>query len=190
MTDTDLLSQLKNRDENTCRSFIDQYKERVFRLCLSFVNNREDAEELTQDVFLEALNRIDTFRQDSQIQTWLYRIAINKSLNLIRSRKKHTLLEILGMSPAVEKEIHDRGLLLSQENAETGRITEENNRILFHAISSLKEDQRIAFTLNKVDGFSYAEVAEIMKISIAKTESLIHRAKNNLREKLVKVLDG
>ena len=78
---------------------------------------------------------------------------------------------------------------MSEAGPESRKITEENNAILYGCIALLKDDQRIAFTLNKVDGFSYAEVAEIMKISLAKTESLIFRAKKQLQEQLVKLLN-
>jgi len=188
MEETELIEQIKNREEKAFTIFIDLHKDMVFRICLSFAHNKEDAEELTQDVFVDAISNINSFKKEAKIQTWLYRIAINKSLNLKRSRRKNSLLEILGMTPTIEKEIHDKDLMLTHSNAEANRITEENNKTLYACIACLREEQRIAFTLNKVDGFSYAEVAEIMKISVAKTETLIHRAKKKLQDDLIKLL--
>jgi RNA polymerase sigma factor (sigma-70 family) len=188
MEETDLIEQIKNREEKAFTIFIDLYKDMVFRICLSFAQNKEDAEELTQDVFIDAISNIKSFKKEAKLQTWLYRIAINKSLNQRRSRKKSSLLEILGMSPAIEKEISNKELMLTHNNAEDNHITEEKNKILYACIDRLKEEQRIAFTLNKVDGFSYAEVAEIMKISLPKTETLIHRAKKKLQEDLIRLL--
>jgi RNA polymerase sigma factor (sigma-70 family) len=188
MEEAKLIEQIKNREEKAFTIFIDLYKDMVFRICLSFAHNKEDAEELTQDVFVDAFTNIGSFKKEAKIQTWLYRIAINKSLNLKRSRTKNSLLEILGMTPSIEKEIHYKDFMLTQSNAEANHITEENNKILYACIARLKEEQRIAFTLNKVDGFSYAEVAEIMKISLPKTETLIHRAKKKLQEDLIRLL--
>ncbi len=98
-------------------------------------------------------------------------------------------MERLGLSSSVEKEMEKHNPSASEEGEETKKITEENNSILYCCIDSLKEEQRIAFTLNKMDGFSYAEVADIMKISLSKTETLIYRAKQKLQEKLVKQLN-
>lgn len=189
MEEHQLIEQIKQQDENACRRFIDLHKDMVFRICLGFVNNREDAEELTQDVFIEAISNISAFKKEAKIQTWLYRIAINRSLNFKRKQKQFSFLERLGLSSTVEKEMEKYRLSASEEGEETKKINEENNRILYTCIEGLKEEQRIAFTLNKVDGFSYAEVADIMKISLSKTETLIYRAKQKLQERLVKLLN-
>jgi len=188
MEEEELIGKILNHEDKAFRIFIDLHKDMVFRLCLSFVNSKEDAEELTQDVFIEAFTNIRSFKKEAKIRTWLYRIAINKSLNFKRSRSKKSLLEILNLTPGIEKEIHDKSLSISENSAESNRITEENNKILYSCISRLKEDQRIAFTLNKIDEFSYAEVAEIMKISVSSVESLIHRSKKKLQEELLKLL--
>lgn len=189
MKDTELIEQIIHREEKACRTFISSHKDMVYRICLGFVNNKEDAEELTQDVFISAINNISSFKKEANIQTWLYRIAINQSLNFKRRQKRTSWMERLGLTTAVEKEVHDQDNITLDNSPETIRITEENNKILYSCIEQLKEDQRIAFTLNKVDGFSYAEVADIMKISVASVESLIHRAKKKLQERLVKLLN-
>jgi RNA polymerase sigma-70 factor, ECF subfamily len=188
MTEEELIEQLINRDENACRTIISQHKEMVFRLCISFINSREDAEEITQDVFISAIKNISSFKKDANLQTWLYRIAINHSLNFTRKQKKVSVMKRLGLSAHVEKEMQKQQHADSDESAETKQIALENNRILYNCVELLKEDQRIAFTLNKVDNFTYAEVAEIMKISLASVESLIHRAKTKLQEKLIRQL--
>ncbi len=189
MTEAELIEQIKNHEKKAYGVFIDLHKEMVFRICLSFVNGKEDAEELTQDVFIDAFTNISSFKEEAKIQTWLYRIAINKSLNFQRQQKRRSFLERLGLSQSVEKEFQKCNPDMSEAGPESRKITEENNAILYGCIALLKDDQRIAFTLNKVDGFSYAEVAEIMKISLAKTESLIFRAKKQLQEQLVKLLN-
>ena len=179
---------INNHDEKACRDFIGLHKDMVFRVCFSFVNNRQDAEELTQDVFISAINSISSFKKEAQLHTWLYRIAINQSLNFIRKQNNKSFIERLRLTPSVEKEMVDQNNLSDGNSPETMRITEENNQMLYRSIEALKKDQRIAFTLHKIDEFSYAEVAEIMKISVSAVESLIHRAKKKLQEQLIKRL--
>lgn len=189
MEEYEIIEQIKLKNETAYRLFIDQHKDMVFRICHGFVNNKEDAEELTQDVFIEAISNISSFKKEAKIQTWLYRIAINRSLNFKRKQKQESFLERWGLSSSVEKEMQKYNPSAAEEGAETKKITEENNLMLYSCIAALKEEQRIAFTLNKVDGFSYAEVAEIMKISLSKTETLIFRAKQKLQERLIKLLN-
>jgi RNA polymerase sigma-70 factor (ECF subfamily) len=190
MEETELIEQIKNHEEKAYGIFIGLHKDVVFRICMSFVNSREDAEELTQDVFVEAFTNICSFKKEAKIQTWLYRIAINKSLNSKRKHKNNSLLERLGLSLSVDRKLQQQHQSEVEDSREEKMIVEENNKILYYSIAKLKDDQRIAFTLNKVDGFSYAEVAEIMKISVASVESLIHRGKKKLQGELLKLLDG
>ena len=189
MEENEFIAQIEQREENACRQFVGLHKDMVFRICLGFVNNKEDAEELTQDVFIEAISNIRSFKKEAKIQTWLYRIAINRSLNFKRKKKQTSFLERWGLSSAVENEMQKHNPSATEEGAESKKIAEENNQILYCCIDALKEEQRIAFTLNKVDGFSYAEVADIMKISLSKTETLIYRAKQKLQEKLLEQLN-
>ena len=158
---------------------VSEYKNKIFNTCLGFVKNQEDAEDLAQEVFIEVYKKLDTFRGASKIGTWLYRIAVNKSLEFIRKGKAEKRKAEMHCSGKGSELVSDRFYHpgLSLENKERGAI-------LFEAIDSLSEHQKVAFTLQKVEGLTQSEVAQVMERSEGSVESLLHRAKENLRMKL------
>lgn len=153
-------------------------KARVFNTCLGLVKNFEDAEDLTQEVFIEVYEKLSGFRGESSLQTWIYRIAVNKSLQYIRSKNaKKRSGEIVDLSETS----------LGSETFDHPGVKMENRelaRVLFLMIDRLPENQRLAFTLHKVENLSHEEISEIMEKSRSSVESLIHRAKQSLREML------
>ncbi len=163
------------------KELVDTYQVKVFNICLSLVHNTQDAEDITQDVFIDILKNLHTFRGDAQLGTWIYRIAVNRSLNYIRSSKRRRWLgyidEVLSFSGEQKEEP-----ATDKVNLET----REDARILREAIDALPEKQRIAFTLNKINELSYKEVAETMNVSHAAVETYIHRARLNLQKSLKK----
>jgi len=182
-----LLKQVEAGNQLAARQLVDKYQVKVYNICISLLHNIPDAEDVTQEVFLEVLKHTADFRGDSHIGTWIYRIAVNRSLNFIRSNKKRKWW----------KQIDDFLNLAGNENAELPIIQQqepfvlqqqmeqnEQKLILQKAIDALPENQRTAFTLNKIEDFSYKDVADIMKLSHSAVESLIHRARLNLQKSL------
>jgi len=173
----DIIGQLKKRNENAFRQLVEEYQRMVFRTCIGIVHDADDADDVTQEVFIEAFNSIDTFRADSKISTWLYRIAVNKSLNHIRANKRKRLFQSLGFSNSPD--VADMSIPVDAiEN-------QQRKKIMYAAIDSLPENQRTAFVLHKIEDLSYKEIAEIMGVSLSSIESLIFRAKQNLQKKLL-----
>lgn len=162
-------------------SLVDQYQAPVYNTCLGFLRNEEDAEDMAQEVFIEAFRSMNKFRGDSQLSTWLYRIAVNKSLEHIRKINRHKRKgDTVSISAEMEvggDRFYHPGIALENK---------ERSSILFDAIDQLVEPQKVAFTLHKVEGLSYEEIARVMDKSVASIESLMHRAKTNL-QKLLKV---
>ena len=153
----------------------------VFNVALNYLQNVEDAEEITQDVFLQIHQSLHKFDNKSVLKTWIYRIAINKSLDFIKMKNSKKRLFIFGNKSQNENEY------LNSSNFEHPGIlmeNQENAKILFLAIYSLTENQKTAFILSKMDGLSNPEIAKIMEVSISSVESLIFRAKNILKVKL------
>jgi len=177
-----LVSDLKNGGEEAFRYLVDQYQDKVYNTCISFVKNPDDADDLTQEVFIEVYNSIHKFRLESKLSTWIYRIAVNKSLEHLRKMKRKKRSGFLfwrGNEDSESKqEIPDFN--------HPGVMTEnkEGAKILFQAIDKLPDNQRIAFTLHKLEDLSYDQIAEVMKKSLSSVESLMHRAKLNLRKEL------
>jgi len=172
-----IIDQLKKRDEKAFRQLVEEYQRMVFRTCIGIVHDADDADDVSQEVFIEAFNSIDNFRADSKISTWLYRIAVNKSLNHIRANKRKRLFQSLGFSNSPD--VADMSIPVDAiEN-------QQRKKIMDAAIDSLPENQRTAFVLHKMDDLSYKEIAEIMNVSLSSVESLIFRAKQNLQKKLI-----
>jgi len=185
MTDTDLIQRLIARDDAAFRVLVEKYQGLVFNTCYNLLHSNEDAEDITQDVFIEVFESIDQFRHESKLSTWLYRIAVNKSLNHLRKNKWKRLVNSIEDFFSMEKnsklDIEDT----SASNAPESIEYQERGKVLQWAINSLAENQRIAFTMNKFEELSYQEIADIMNLSLSSVESLIHRAKMNLQKKLL-----
>jgi RNA polymerase sigma-70 factor (ECF subfamily) len=158
-----------------------EYKKLVFNLALNYLQNIEDAEEITQDVFVKVYHSLDNFNQKSAYKTWIYRITINQCLDYIKQKNSHKRFYIFGKKSSNEQEY------LNTTTFEHPGILMENKEdaaILFEVINTLTENQKTAFLLSKLDGLSNPEISEIMKLSISSVESLIFRAKTALQEKL------
>ena len=162
-------------------SVYNEYLLLVYNVALNYVQNIEDAEEITQDVFLKVHESLSDFKENSSLKTWLYRITINQSLDFIKKKNSKKRFFIFGKKSQNEFELinisnfEHPGILLEQQ---------EDAKVLFLVINSLPVNQKTAFILSKVDGLSNPEVSEIMEISISAVESLIFRAKKELKEKL------
>lgn len=158
-----------------------EYSLLVYNLALNYVQNIEDAEEITQDVFVKIHHSWSKFNQDSTLKTWIYRITINESLNFINHKNTKKRLYIFGKKSTNEIEYSNAstfehpGVLLENK---------ENAKILYDTINQLPENQKTAFILSKVDGLTNPEISEIMKMSISAIEALNFRAKKSLQEKL------
>jgi RNA polymerase sigma-70 factor (ECF subfamily) len=175
-----LITGLKKRDRNSFEELVNIYKDRIYNVTIGMIQGVEDAEDLTQEVFVDVFNSISEFREESSLNTWLYRIAVNKSLELIRkrSRKKRFGFMTSIFSNTEELQIPDF------EHPGVKLENKERAAVMFKAIAKLPETQRTAFTLSKVEEFSYKEISEIMKVSVASVESLLFRAKANLKKSL------
>ncbi len=189
MTDLELLNKLAQGDSSAGRQFVDNHQVNVYNVCYSFLQNEHDAEDLAQEVFIEAMRNASKFRGDSKLSTWLYRIAVNRSLNYLRDNRKRRFWKDIDSLFAFNSN--------SEENLERGPVVnndyleqQEQRLLIGRAIQSLPENQRIAFTLNKLEDLSYAEVSEIMQTSLSSVESLIHRARTGLQKKLKNYYDS
>ena len=167
MTETEFIEELKSKSRASYSKLLDDFQQKVFGTCLSFVPNREDAEDIAQDVFVEVFNSISKFKGQSKLSTWIYKITTNKCLEFIRKRNTKKRFAFLQSLTGEGFEI-DRTNYFTEMN-HPGIILEnkEKSETLFHAINGLPEAQRLVFTLHKVDGKSYQEVSEITEKSLS-----------------------
>jgi RNA polymerase sigma-70 factor (ECF subfamily) len=155
----------------------------VFNLALQYVQNMEDAEEITQDVFVNVFDHLNTFKKQSSLKTWIYRMAINQSLDFIKAKKaqKRNFLSSLFS-------INDSNFKFQPSNFNHPGIELEQKEAcqkIFEAINQLSDNQKTALILLKIENKSQAETAEIMNLKVKALESLFQRAKNNLEILLI-----
>ena len=184
LNEQELILGLRNADETAFKYLVDTYQDRVFNTAIGIVQNAEDAEDVAQEVFIQVYRSIHNFKGESKLSTWLYRIATTRSLDLLRSRKSKKRFGFMQRLFGDDNEpIHELpnfnhpGVVLEKK---------ENAAKLFKAIAQLPENQKAAFTLHKLEDLSYQEISEVMHTSIPAVESLMHRAKQNLRKILEK----
>lgn len=184
MNDKELTEIILKGDTEKFGVLVERYSQMVFRTCLGFVHIREDAEDLTQEVFIRAFQSLGGFKGNSSFSTWIYRIAVNASLNFTRNRRKISFLERFESLFTSEGPGEKNPLLLFTEDPEKIMIAREHSLWLQRALDSLPSNQRTAIILSKYDDLSQKEIAEIMDLSEGAVEALLQRARKNLRKKL------
>ena len=152
----------------------------VYNTALGIVQNEEDAEDVTQEVFLKVYEGLKSFRNESSLSTWIYRITITTSLDFEKQKKRQKrgglMQRVFGYGETEEKpDFFHPGVALDKK---------EDAAVLFMAMRKLPEKQRTAFLLHKMEGLTNKEIAAVMKTSLLAVESLQVRAKNNLRNYL------
>lgn len=184
MTEAEIIKKLKEGSEKAFRDLVSTYQKMVVNICYGIVHNIEDAEDVAQDVFIEVFRSVSGFRGDSKLSTWIYRIAVNRSINYLRDHKRRSNLKSLDETVDSSKSAIGELFYESASDPQKEMENIQRSKILYAAIDTLSKNQRIAFTLNKYEGLSYKEISEIMELSISSVESLMHRAKKNLQKRL------
>ncbi len=164
-------------------SIVRDHQEKVRKTCYRLVNNREDADDLAQEVFVQVHGALGRFRRDADLSTWIYRIAVNKSLDLLRREKRKKrfarIRSLFGQGGDIEKVPDSAG-------GDPLRRLEDLERrdVLMQAVDRLPDSQKAALTLSRYEEFSNQEIAAIMGLSLPAVEALLHRAKKTLRGEL------
>ncbi len=180
-----LLRRLQARDEQAFRELIDEHRDRVFNITFRMLGNRAEAEDVSQEVFIAVFKTIDTFRGDSKLSTWLYRVAINHTKNRIKYlNRRHD---------------RDRDELDESSNGPNGAIggpqpkapdhalaSNQMEKLLQEAIAMLDEDQRTVVILRDVEDLSIEEICLITNLPDGTVKSRLHRARAVLRKKLAR----
>ena len=184
MTDSELIKLILHGDKEKFRMLVEQYQQMVFRTCMGFLHNKDDADDLTQDIFLQAYQSLHSFKGEAAFSTWIYRIAVNASLNRMRKNSRNIVLNRLESLFGSGKEKDISLPVNDTEDPESILIRQEKSRWVQNALDSLPENQRTAIVLSKYDDLSQKEISAIMNTTEGAVEALIQRAKTNLRVKL------
>lgn len=157
---------------------------KVYRICFLHVRQHEVAEDLCQEVYVKVFLKLGQFRHEAQLDTWLYRVAVNTCLDYLRTQKRQDRLRRLWsiLRPLHERDQVDR--LSPAQLLEQG----DSQEILYAALAELPENQRKVFMLSKVEGMGLDEIVAVMGMTKPAVEALQHRAKTNLRKHISKMI--
>ncbi|MEO1257460.1 MAG: RNA polymerase sigma factor [Bacteroidota bacterium] len=172
-----IISAIALGDKTAFHELYALFSDKVYNTALSYVQNKPDAEEITQDVFVSVFRNAARFKGEAAVSTWIYRITVNTSLNHLKKKKRFSFLKF-GESQLSSPDFEHPGVLLENK---------ENAKALFKVIDTLPNSQKTAFILSFVEELPRQEVADIMDVSLKAIESLLQRAKKNLRGKLEKM---
>ncbi|MDR0971312.1 MAG: RNA polymerase sigma factor [Bacteroidales bacterium] len=178
MTDIELAKKIEDKDPEAFRLFFEENKLKIANLCYGMVHNRDVAEDLVQDIFVEVYCSIKYFKGKSKLSTWLYRIALNKTISYLRKEKVRSFLTPLS---------NVKTGIASNERQDLSIEEEEKIDLLHKIIDTLSSKQKQAITLFIYDELPQKEIAEIMNCSVASVEVLIHRAKKTIKKKAEKI---
>jgi RNA polymerase sigma-70 factor, ECF subfamily len=177
-SDTQLIARAQRGEEEAFAALFEAHKRRVYSLCLRMTGNTAEAEDLTQEAFLQLFRKISTFRGESAFSTWLHRLAVN--VVLMHLRKKGLQLISLDETDTSQDEPVKRDY-----GSDDRRLVGSVDRIgLQKAIGDLPPGYRAVFVLHDVEGYEHNEIAEIMKCSVGNSKSQLHKARMKLRERL------
>ena len=174
-----LVQRAQNGDEQAFATLFHLHKKRVYSVCLQMTKDVADAEDLTQEAFLQVFRSVNSFRGDSAFSTWLYRVAVNTVLMKLRSRKSPQVLSLdepaSPDSPTLKRDIGKADPSLS---GTVDRIA------LRRAMDELSEGCRQIFDLHEVEGYQHHEIAEMLDCSVGNSKSQLHKAKMKMRDLL------
>lgn len=179
----ELLQKIALGDESSLKLLYDEFSTKVFNTAISYLQDISEAEEITQDVFLKIYNSALTFKKKSSVSTWIYRITVNKSLDRIKYYKRKKRIS-LAASFFIHRDEDELKNVIDILHPGTLQEQKEESKILFAAINKLPDGQKTVFILRHVENLPQKEIADITKLSVKAVESLLQRAKQNLRKEL------
>ncbi|GAA4450615.1 RNA polymerase sigma factor [Rurimicrobium arvi] len=156
-----------------------EHRDKVYSLCLRYLQHTQEAEDAMQEVFIKVFRKLDSFQDKAQLSTWIYRIAVNHCLDILRSKKRKQ--QLLRFLPFLQQEEGFSYILTHKDLSLEDK--QELDRLMQH-IRSLPENQFTALVLNRLEGISIERVAQIMGLSYKSVESLLQRAKQNLIKRI------
>jgi len=188
-TDAILIEDIREGDMEALATLVEKYKRMIYRVAVKITQNHEDANDVAQDAFLKVYDSIDKFRMDSSFETWLYRIVVNMSINLVKSRRRrrecvYTKDVDSEVVPDVRYEAESKG------NPSVNAEKQELREWVTKAVDSLPVHHRTVVILHEFEGLTHSEIASILKCSEGTVRSRLHYARKRLRELLKPYVTG
>lgn len=189
MDEKELIKKIIKGEKEYFREIVNKYKSVVYNHSRNFLRNAQEAEDATQEIFINIFNNLKKFRGESKLSTWIYRITVNtckNKLKQIKRLKANIIDEIIDEDDDESKKMIEN--IRENKDKEPDNIfTQKNLRtVIYKKMKELTEEQRTVIILRDINGLSYEEIAKVMKISVSAVKSKLFRARENLREKLEK----
>jgi RNA polymerase sigma-70 factor (ECF subfamily) len=182
--DADLMFRFRNGDERAFDELVEKFKAPILNYVCRQIGNPDEAEDIAQNVFVQVYKSVDRYEANAKFTTWLFTIARNLCLNEFRRRQRHplqSLQEAISDEPGA-----DQVQYADPRSRSPALETSENelNEHIMAAIQKLPENQRTAILLCRYDGLPYEEIAKILGTTVSATKSLLHRARETLKQEL------
>ncbi len=184
--DSEVMLRVKKGEIDAFNQILERYQRPIINFVYRFVGRREEAEEIAQEVFLRIYLARGRYRPKAKFSTYIYRIAKNLSLNALRKKRPQIVSldkPISGEDREIEREFPNSHQISPAEALERKEIRARVKK----ALDSLPNPQKTAIILNRYNDLSYEKIGKIMKLSTSAVKSLLHRAKENLKERLAKL---
>jgi RNA polymerase sigma-70 factor (ECF subfamily) len=180
----DIIRRAQAGDSDAFADLFNAHKARIYALCLRMTSNTAEAEDLTQDAFMQVFRKLSTFRGDSALSTWLHRIAVNTVLMHFRKKVLHQV--------SLDERTDGEGKTVRREcGGRDSRLSGTVDRIaLIRALKELPAGYRTIFLLHEVQGYEHQEIAQLLECSVGNSKSQLHKAKLRIREILARTADG
>jgi RNA polymerase sigma-70 factor (ECF subfamily) len=174
-----LVHKLLNGDQASFAELVERYQDMVYNTALSIVQNKNDADDITQEVFMQVYLSISSFKGESKFSTWLYQITISKALDDEKKKNRNKRFGFIKSFFGINETTEDLPVEFNHPGVQLEK--KESSNALFKALKKLPDNQRIAFTMHKIEGQTNMEVAAIMNMKVTAVEALMSRAKANLK---------
>lgn len=187
LEDLELVKRFKKGNREAFEELTSRYAGRIYNTILRMVKNGHEAEDLTQDTFLQAFKSLQKFQEKSSFYTWIYRIAVNRTLNFLKLKKRKMAMtgsEIDNDEEGVRREVAD----FTKDPGITIQAI-EMRELIEKAVGGLSENNRLVFVLKEMDGFSYSEISSMLNLSPEAVRIRLYRAKKALQEILKEYLE-
>lgn len=179
MTDKEILDLYKSgQRELAFKEIVDSYSERLYWHVRRFLCSHEDTDDLLQEIFIKIWTSLPTFRGESQLYTWIYRIATNESLNFLQKQKIRAALRFEDITARLDEKIDE----------DTGVSGDEAQKALMKAMSRLPSKQKTVFIMRWFDDLSYEDISEILGTSVGALKASYHFAQEKIRAEIDKYL--
>ena len=182
--DSEIIRECLSGNTDVYRFLIDKYHIRIINTCNKYTKNLNDAEDLAQEVFFKAYQNLNTFKFDSKFYSWLYRIAVNTSLNYINSKEKRQEKETISDESCLSNVSN-----VNDDPSDNYRLVELKSKIE-PLMNKLPEDLKKILLSFEVNNMTYAEISNELKMPIGTVRSRLHRARNMLISEFAKINDN